>query len=270
MNVEALKSFFDVITVILLFLTFLAGAGVLITGNVINREQGERLRQFDSDITHAKTDLSVQQERAAKAEAQIAAANAASKDAVSKVATAEARVAEASAKAEAFRLDIAKANEAAAHAQAQVAEATAEAAKANLELEKIKTPRNLTLEQQGRISAAIGIFPGTPYDLWVSSDSDSVSLMQQIDAALHKAKWENHPAGDIQFANKAGIITGAGVSVHFPQEMGDKLAGPALVLSAALKAAGIPQQTVYSDGPDYEKGMDRTRIHVWVGSKPLD
>jgi len=35
MTVEAWKSLFDVLTVALLGLTFLAGAGVLITGNII-------------------------------------------------------------------------------------------------------------------------------------------------------------------------------------------------------------------------------------------
>jgi hypothetical protein len=41
---------------------------VLITGNVINERQGEKLRKFDSDLTGAKSELAIQQERAAKAE----------------------------------------------------------------------------------------------------------------------------------------------------------------------------------------------------------
>ena len=118
MSVEALKSLFDIAAVILLGLTFLAGAGVLITGNIINKRQEGKLRQFDTDLTGAKTELANQQERAAKAEANIAIA--------------EQHSAEANAKAEGFRLDIAKSNEAAVKAQAQVAGAMAEAAKATL------------------------------------------------------------------------------------------------------------------------------------------
>jgi hypothetical protein len=57
MSVEALKSFFDVGTVILLFLAFAFGAGVLITGNIINGRQAVQLRQFDKGLTDAKTEL---------------------------------------------------------------------------------------------------------------------------------------------------------------------------------------------------------------------
>ena len=68
MSVEALKSFFDIGTVILLFLTFAFGAGVLVTGSIINSRQDKQLRQFDKDLTDAKTELGKQQERAALAE----------------------------------------------------------------------------------------------------------------------------------------------------------------------------------------------------------
>ncbi len=74
MSVEPLKSLFDVLTVVLLGLTFFAGAGVLITGNIINKRQSEQLKAFDADIIKAKSDLAAQQERAAKAEENIALA----------------------------------------------------------------------------------------------------------------------------------------------------------------------------------------------------
>jgi hypothetical protein len=67
MTVEVLKSWLDVLTVVLLGLTFFAGAGVLITGNIINRGQEEKLRRFDHDLTIAKSDLAVAVERAADA-----------------------------------------------------------------------------------------------------------------------------------------------------------------------------------------------------------
>lgn len=117
MTVESWKSICDVLAVILLFLTFLAGAGVLFTGNIINGRQAQRLRTFDADLTAAKTELAAQQTRAAKAEGDIALATQ--------------HAAEADAKAEGFRLAIAKANEESAKAQSQVAGATAEAAKAS-------------------------------------------------------------------------------------------------------------------------------------------
>ncbi len=69
MTVEGLKTAFDWAAVVLLFLTFAAGFGVLVTGNLINRRQAEQLRKFDEALTEAKTELGRQQERAAKAEA---------------------------------------------------------------------------------------------------------------------------------------------------------------------------------------------------------
>ena len=76
MSIEVWKSLFDLAAVVLLFLTFLAGAGALYTGSIINSRQEAKLRQFDSDLTKAKTDLAKQQERAAKAEGGIANAQA--------------------------------------------------------------------------------------------------------------------------------------------------------------------------------------------------
>jgi hypothetical protein len=61
MSVEALKAFFDVGTVILLFLAFAFGAGVLITGNIINERQAEQIKQFDKGLTDAKTELAKSQ-----------------------------------------------------------------------------------------------------------------------------------------------------------------------------------------------------------------
>lgn len=72
MTVEGLKTTLDWTAVILLFLTFAAGFGVLITGNIINGRQEEKLRNFDSDLTSAKLTLAVQQERAANADARVA------------------------------------------------------------------------------------------------------------------------------------------------------------------------------------------------------
>jgi hypothetical protein len=72
MSIEALKSFFDVGAVVLLFLAFAFGAGVLITGNVINDRQAERLRQFDKQLTDAKTKLGEQEVLAADAQKNLA------------------------------------------------------------------------------------------------------------------------------------------------------------------------------------------------------
>jgi hypothetical protein len=68
MSVEAWKTVFDIGTLVLLFFTFAFAAGIFFTGDTINKRQEEKLRQFDKDLTEAKTELGKQQERAATAE----------------------------------------------------------------------------------------------------------------------------------------------------------------------------------------------------------
>ncbi len=71
MSVELWKSIFDWATVILIACTVVSGAGALITGDIISRRQEAKLRQFDKDLTGAKTELGKQQERAAEAELRL-------------------------------------------------------------------------------------------------------------------------------------------------------------------------------------------------------
>ena len=71
MTVESLKSLFDVLAVALLFLTFAAGLGVLVTGRIVDARQKVQIRKFDADLTAAKTELGKQQERAANAESEL-------------------------------------------------------------------------------------------------------------------------------------------------------------------------------------------------------
>jgi hypothetical protein len=75
MSLEWWKSFFEIGGVILILLTFAFGAGALIVNNRLGAIQDAQLRQFDKDLTDekgaladAKTEMAVQQERAATAE----------------------------------------------------------------------------------------------------------------------------------------------------------------------------------------------------------
>lgn len=222
-----------------------------------------------ADLAKAETKAKEADARIAEAQRGSAEANARATKAQESLALAEQHAAEANAKAEGFRADIARANESAAQAQAQVASAVAEATRATLELAKIKTPRTLNKEQQGRIAASIRAFPDTPFDLWVSIDSDSTGLMNSIDDVLRSAKWRFSSAGIIQIANKAGIIADSGVSIHFAEETRAALEAPALALGNALRAEGIPL-TVFADQKAANADKDRTRIHIMIGSKPLN
>lgn len=54
MSVELWKSIFDWATVVLIAFTVVSGAGALITGDIINKRQEAKLRQFDSDLEKQK------------------------------------------------------------------------------------------------------------------------------------------------------------------------------------------------------------------------
>lgn len=64
MSWELAKAIFDWTAVVLVGLTFMVGAGALISGNVLNKRQAAKLRQFEMD-------LEKQRERAANAEAAL-------------------------------------------------------------------------------------------------------------------------------------------------------------------------------------------------------
>lgn len=185
MPVEGLKSLFDWAAVILLFLTFASGAGVLITGNIINKRQAAQLRQFDSDLTGAKTKLGEQQERAADAEKAlkgveakaegfrlaIAQANERASKAQESLALAEHHSAEANAKAEGFRLDIARANERAASANE-----TAERERlARLQLEARLADRVILAVQEQSLKTAFARLKGQTVDVSVLGDTPEIS-----------------------------------------------------------------------------------------------
>jgi len=155
-----------------------------------------------------------------------------------------------------------------------VAGAMAEAAKANLELAKLKTPRSLSVEQQERIISKIKSFAGTPFDLWISTDPDSAVLMELIDTVLRSAGWKfSQPYSEgIMFASKAGLFTGSGVEIRVPIEHKDEWIPAGIALADALSAEGIT--TAAGADPrltwEHRNNIRRDRIHVSVGTKPLN
>ena len=72
MGVEGLKIVFDWAAVILLFLTFAAGVGVLITGNVINKRQSRELQEFRLRIEAEQQKTAKAQQDAAEAQKLLA------------------------------------------------------------------------------------------------------------------------------------------------------------------------------------------------------
>lgn len=90
-------------------------------------------------------------------------------------------------RAEALRLDIATSSERAAKAEQHAAEA-------NLELARLRDPRNLLPEQQDRVIAALRKFPGQKFSFSVYPDPEPLALLRVIDALLKSASWERVPS----------------------------------------------------------------------------
>jgi len=89
MSLEWWKAFFEIGGVVLLLLTFAFGAGALLVNNRLGAIQDAQLRQFDKDLTDAKTKLVGQQVLASDAAAKVAGLEQDAANAKTRAATAE-------------------------------------------------------------------------------------------------------------------------------------------------------------------------------------
>lgn len=236
MSAEALKAVFDWLAVVLVGLAFLAGAGALITGNILGDRQAARLKEFDKGLTQAKTDLAMQQERAAKAEGMIASA--------------EQHASEASAKAEGFRLEIAEANESAARAN----EMAEQERLARVKIEERLGGWRLSEDAQGRVAEALRPFAGTHFSL--TANPVEVDFLETIDRILTDSGWirdapvddEGKPA-TIVLSNKALVASFSGLSVLVSEDQYAALSPTAAAYKQALVAEGFNVKLLKVVGP---------------------
>ena len=250
MSVELWKEIFDWAAVVLVGLTFIAGAGALITGKILSDRQSEQLKQFDKGLTDAKTELGRQQERAATAERGVADAVRSAKD--------------ADAKAEGFRLDIAKANERAAEAN-RIAE---QERLARIKIEETLAGWRLEPKAQEQLAAALKQYPGTPYTLWVNPSE--YRFMEIIDGILSRAGWVRHNpnsnvkrgnAFSVTFGDKAAIIYASGVTIEIAAARSKTLGPAAETFIRELRSAGIPAKGhAFTDEDD-------PNMHVALGKR---
>jgi hypothetical protein len=230
-------------------------------------KRDERIAELTAATETSASELVKSTARIKEAEAEIAKSHAESRDAIARVSTAEAKVAEAqrgaaeaSAKAESFRLDIAQSNERAAKAEARAAEAA-------LALARLKAPRVLSSGALERMKRELTAFKGTPFDLYVSTDSESVALMNAMERALIDCGWEPaKAAGSILFAEKAAVIAASGFGVEVLEEDWEKFRLPATVLVGILNQSGLVMTINVSKRTTQNRGL----IHILVGSKSLN
>ena len=90
--------------------------------------------------------------------------------------------------ADSFEKDIVSAKDQAADAESHLAEALRRAADASAELNRLKSPR-LLVDTAG-LAAALKPFSGTEFKFSsVFGDSESIELLEQLDAAVDQAGW---------------------------------------------------------------------------------
>lgn len=287
MSVESLefwKNIFEIAGVVLLLLTFVAGAGVLWFSRKLNAVQAEQLRQFDKGLTDAKLELGKQLERAAVAEKAlkdidtkaegfrlaIAKANERAAKAQESLALAEQHSAEADAKAEGFRLDIAQANTRAAEAN-RVAE---QERLARLQLEARLADRILLPIQEQNLEKAFAGLKGKTVDVAILGDTMEIAqFSDKIIACMRKAGVLLNLSRPIGGVSARGVLVGV------------KADAPPDFKQTADEFIAILQQTVGNGTGrwDFDKLVSRgaamvssdqgaapasqSPLRIWIGSK---
>jgi hypothetical protein len=151
-------------------------------------------------------------------------------------------------------------------ADVRIAEANARALEAQVALEKFKAPRILTAEQQQNVVAAVKPWAGLSVSFSVTSEPESIALMQVVRRTLGSAGWVPIASqmGDLEI-DGAGVATASGieVQVHPLSARGTKLAGAAQALAQALMAADIA--AIATANPQLK---NESAVNVMVGKKP--
>ena len=217
-------------------MTVAFGAGVLITGNIINTRQEKQLRQFDTDLTAAKTELGKQQERAANAEKTASDASKAASDAL--------------AKQQQIELELSKQKERAAIAEKML-----------LDVRETLADRSLTDKQLEVLASKLKPFAGQEYDVTAYWDSkESIGIAQRIHQALQLASWKFLPSK--QYRALLGGIVGAQVWHHPEADESTKKAARSLI--EALLKEGIQTGESIQNPTNNPK---HNTISINVGSK---
>jgi len=173
------------------------------------------------------------------------------------------RIAALTTRADELRRDTAAANERAARADQRAAET-------NLELERLKTPRSLSPEQQRRVADKLKPFERTPFVITVFNDPEVLQLVSEIESALALAGWVEIPwhEGNVvdRRTDKPAIgfnfMTGLFVQAD---ESRASLAVAAIALANALKSEGL---TAKSEVGQMPSEMTKEAVHTQIGKKP--
>ena len=246
----------------------------------------ERASALETDAAKAQDRIATLEKEAAAATAAIADANGRATEAQLALVRAKANIADAEARAAGAQADATHATERASvlkadaakaqdriaalekeAAAAAIADANGRATEAQSPPQKSREPRTLTLEQQGRVTAAVMPYAGQEYTLSVAAGSEPETLLCAIDAALIAGQWKRIPSSQsITVDTKCGIVgvnSLPGLSVRLSDKAETEQQWNVLVLVNALRAEGIA-----ADGAIDAETASPTAIAVMVGAKP--
>lgn len=146
---------------------------------------------------------------------------------------------------------------------------------ANSELVRLKTPRDLTQEQRGRIVDKLKQFSGTEYDITVSGiDPEILSFVFTIEVVLSTAGWTELDWKGIgeEYVRPGGqpiIRIGASVTDVAVGTLADqppRLFESALALANALLAEGVPVTANRFIG-HASSSTNANAVHILIGRK---
>jgi hypothetical protein len=242
-------SFFQVGSLIMLFLTFAFGAGAILTGLKVNKGATRQILKLEARIAESTEETE-----------RIKAAAAKDKDESAK------RIAELNRDTVGLSADVANANARAAEAN-RIAESEQ---LARLQLEARLAPRVLTADQQERLISLLKPFFGTQIDAVTFGDTPEIgNISMTILSCLRKAGW-NVNSGSAG----GGALVVAGILVGVRANSDATTNNAARALFVGLQSMGIGAgpwdfDKMPSPGILFNSSVTfQAAIRVYIGSKP--
>jgi hypothetical protein len=161
-----------------------------------------------------------------------------------------------------------------AFANERGAAANERAAKLELEIQRMKTPRQLYTGHVPQLMTRLSPFAGTEYDIGLQQgDPEASDLSGGIEFILKEAGWQQVGWRGMSIVAKRqgnphdlGIVSLIGVQIQMHLQARRKIEPAALSLRDALLAVGI--SAAVSDRISVQN-ENVTAVHVLVGQKPL-
>jgi hypothetical protein len=163
----------------------------------------------------------------------------------------------------ALAMDAAEAKKSVLVANERAADAEKRAVEASRELERYKTSRTLSQEQQSQLTERLRRFEKTPFEFSVAPGSEAIALMGQLAMALTESGWDWNVSSPLVFNKADGEVVVFGVQIQVDERKKQQWERPAIELREALKAAGIEVTAEVVKAVTDEPSA----IHIRIGHK---